>query len=78
MAGIFTGLGSAESVGGDITINATGKVIFDGQGSDKVTGASSSVQHGAEGKAGDVEITTDSLEILNGAQVDASTCREGE
>ena len=77
-AGIGKDLGSAESVGGDISINATDKVIFDGQGSDKFTGATSSVEPEAQGKAGGVEITTASLQILNGAELGASTLGIGD
>jgi large exoprotein involved in heme utilization and adhesion len=74
-AGTF-GIGNA----GGITINATDLARFDGedeQGSP--SGAFSNVQFSnirnalAEGNAGGISITTGSLELLNGALLDAST-----
>ena len=55
-------------------INATGLVKFDGEDEDGfASGAFSTVESGAEGDAGGVSITTDSLELTNGARVFAST-----
>ncbi len=64
------GIGDA----GSVKIIATDKVIFDGQ----FTEAGSQVGTEAQGNAGGVEITTDSLEVLNGADVSASSFGSGE
>ena len=73
---------SSETFGkgdaGSITINATNSVIVDGEDLDgdnaRIT---SSVTSEGEGKAGDISITTDSLEVLNGAQISTSTSGQG-
>ncbi|NER99365.1 MAG: filamentous hemagglutinin N-terminal domain-containing protein, partial [Symploca sp. SIO1B1] len=63
---------------GGVKITATDTVRFDGVGSNGLpSGAFSSVQSGAVGNGGDLEITTASLEITNGAQLSASTFGEG-
>ena len=62
---------SPEAQAGDISINATDNVIFDG-GS-----VINSVNPGAVGDAGDVIITTGSLSLINGGQVDTSTFGQG-
>ncbi len=62
------GIGDA----GSVTINANDLVKFDD------SGAFSNVQFGAEGKAGGVTITTDSLQLINGAQLGASTIGKGD
>ncbi|MDJ0799704.1 MAG: filamentous hemagglutinin N-terminal domain-containing protein [Calothrix sp. MO_167.B12] len=68
------GLGDA----GRIEINATGSIRFDGQGGDEFfTGALSIIGSDAVGNAGGVFITAGSLEVLNGAQVSASTRGQG-
>ena len=62
--------------GGSIKINAIDNVKIDGQGI--LTDISSKISQGAIGRnAGKVEITTKTLEILNGAQVIVSTFGEG-
>ena len=62
---------------GTVTINANDLVKFDGEGRSP-SGATSTVESEAVGKAGGVSITTDSLEVLNGAQVGASTLGQGD
>ena len=62
---------------GSVTITATDLVKFDGKG-DIFSGASSQVGAGAVGKAGGVSITTGSLEVTNGAQLDTSTFGKGD
>ncbi|MDZ8226084.1 filamentous hemagglutinin N-terminal domain-containing protein [Nostoc sp. ChiVER01] len=59
---------------GSVNITATDGINFDGSGS----GASSSVQPEAEGKAGGVTITTGSLAVTNGAQINTSTYGKGD
>ncbi len=64
---------------GSIEINATGAIKFDGEDKDgNNSGAYSRVNSGAEGKAGGVAITTGSLDVLNGAQLSASTFGKGD
>ncbi len=70
-SGITADSTSAEAQAGNISINATDNVIFDG-GS-----VINSVNPGAVGNAGDVIITTGSLSLINGGQVDTSTFGQG-
>ncbi len=58
---------------GSVTINAIEAVSFDGIGSTYVSGAGSSVEAGAVGTGGNVNITTRSLSVTNGAQLGAGT-----
>lgn len=61
-----------------ITPNANDLVKFDGEDKDGInSGAFSRVFSGAEGKAGGVSIITNSLEVLNDAEVSTSTDGEG-
>ncbi|NER99364.1 MAG: filamentous hemagglutinin N-terminal domain-containing protein, partial [Symploca sp. SIO1B1] len=63
---------------GGVKITATDTVRFDGVGANGLpSSAFSSVQSGAVGNGGDLEITTGSLEVTNGAQLSASTFAEG-
>ncbi len=71
LAGIREGLGKPEAQAGDITINATDTVLFNN------SEALSEVNPGAVGNAGDISITTGSLEVTNGAQVSTSTEGQG-
>ena len=67
-----------EGNAGDVKISATDRVLFDGVGSTGFSsGASSAVREGGVGNGGDIEITTSSLEVTNGAQLSASTLGEG-
>ena len=72
LAGIREGLGTPEAQAGDITINATDSVKFDGK-----SRAFSRVNSGAVGNAGSVLINTGFLEVTNGAQLQASTLGTG-
>ena len=64
--------------GGSVTINANDLVKFDGEDADGFnSGAGSTVESEAVGNAGGLSITTDSLEVLNGAQLSASTRGQG-
>ncbi|MGB3650849.1 MAG: hypothetical protein WBA41_06515, partial [Rivularia sp. (in: cyanobacteria)] len=63
---------------GTVEITANDLVKFDGEGNDRFpSGAYSRVNSGAEGSEGGVLITTGSLEVLNGAVVDATTLGKG-
>ena len=69
---------AGEGNGGNVTINATSSVKFDGEDKDGFnSGAFSTVLVLGKGNAGDVSITTASLEVTNGALVNASTRGEG-
>ncbi|NEQ72199.1 MAG: CHAT domain-containing protein [Okeania sp. SIO2C9] len=67
----------AKGDAGSVEIHATDTVVFDGGNSDSFTGVVSGVAEGAEGNAGDVTITTRSLEVKNGAQILANTFGNG-
>jgi filamentous hemagglutinin family protein len=70
-----SGIGDA----GAVKITATDSVRLDGEPSDGfIGGVFSAVQPGAEGNSGGIELTTVSLELTNGAQVDASTSGIGD
>ncbi|NEP11712.1 MAG: S-layer family protein [Symploca sp. SIO2C1] len=67
-----------EGNAGRVKITARDAVHFDGVGSDGISsGAFSSVQSGAIGNGGEIEITTGSLEVTNGALLNTSTLGEG-
>ncbi|MBD2522515.1 filamentous hemagglutinin N-terminal domain-containing protein [Nostoc sp. FACHB-133] len=82
---IFSPLNEGKGNGGNIIINARDTVIIDGvlkgvtfsSGKrDIISGLFSSLVNG-EGKAGDIEITTGSLSITNGASISALTGGQG-
>ncbi|NJM72571.1 MAG: filamentous hemagglutinin N-terminal domain-containing protein, partial [Scytonema sp. RU_4_4] len=71
-AGIGQGLGSVGSQAGDITLNATGEI--------KVVGESyifNNVRSQATGNGGNIDITTGSFSLSDGAQLTASTYGQG-
>ncbi|WP_375452944.1 filamentous hemagglutinin N-terminal domain-containing protein [uncultured Nostoc sp.] len=72
-AGIGQGLGTPETVAGDITLNTTGKI--------KVAGTGSSVSNlvglGSLGNGGNITIDSGSFSLQNGAQIAASTLGQG-
>ena len=71
-AGIATGLGTPDSQGGDITINATGQTkLIDSSFIANV------VQARAFGKAGDINIKSSSFALNNGAVLNASILGQG-
>ncbi|MEH1858390.1 MAG: filamentous hemagglutinin N-terminal domain-containing protein [Nostoc sp.] len=73
-AGIGSGLGTANTQAGDITVDATGEI--------KLAGANSlifnSVQSQAVGNAGNITIKTGSLEVTDGAQIVSSIFGKGD
>jgi len=72
-AGIDTGLGTPQSQGGNIDINATGTTTL----TDTSFIANVTVP-GAVGKGGDINITTGSLEILSGSSLNSSIFGQGD
>jgi filamentous hemagglutinin family protein len=71
------GLGNA----GNVVIKARDRVVFQGTGPNSqifLSSAFSNVGKRGKGKGGNVEITTDSLEVLGGAQLIASTDGQGD
>jgi len=69
-----SGVGDA----GELKITATDSMRLDGESSDGLpSGVFSAVAPGAEGNSGGIELTTASLELTNGAQVNASTVGSG-
>ena len=64
---------------GSININATGDLIFDGEGSEGFpSGVASFVNPDAVGDAGGVTISTANLTLTNGGRVSASTLGQGD
>jgi filamentous hemagglutinin family protein len=61
-----------EGSAGNISIDAFNGVLLDNQGT-----ISSSVRREAQGKGGSIDITTGTLSVLNGAQLNASTAGQG-
>ena len=76
--GAFNAATLGRGDAGNVTILARDIVSFDGVGSNGTTsGAVSAVTQGAVGKGGDINITTGSLEVTNGAFLSASTLGQG-
>ena len=67
LAGIDLGLGSVDSKAGDIEVNATGAINLSDESFIRNT-----VQPGAVGNGGGINITTGSLSVNNGAQISTS------
>lgn len=71
-AGIFPGQGSPSSQAGDITLNATERVLMTGS-----SAIANVVFAEAIGNGGNIGITAPIVEILDTAQIDASTFGQG-
>ncbi|MEH1925399.1 two-partner secretion domain-containing protein [Nostoc sp.] len=71
-AGIDIGLGTPNSKGGDININATGDTTLIDKGF-----IANVVQEKAFGQAGDINITTGTLTLQNAGQINASLYGQG-
>ncbi|MEQ9541016.1 MAG: hypothetical protein RIU46_29965, partial [Deltaproteobacteria bacterium] len=68
-----------EGDAGKIVIRATDTILLDGDTSQGlVSGVFSTVEPGAKGNSGGVNIESGSLGAINGAQIDASTGGEGD
>jgi len=79
LAGINSPLGLPESKAGDIEIIALDTISFGGVGSNGLSsGVFSTVERGAIGSGGDINITTKSLSLTNGAVVSAETFAQGD
>ncbi|HBK96777.1 MAG TPA: filamentous hemagglutinin [Microcoleaceae bacterium UBA10368] len=77
-AGIDAKLGADGALAGDINVNATGAISFDGVGDEDVfSGAYNLVQPETIGEGGNINITGEALSFTNGAQVKASTLGQG-
>ncbi|MUG97444.1 filamentous hemagglutinin N-terminal domain-containing protein [Scytonema sp. UIC 10036] len=72
-AGIGQGLGTPETVGGDIRLNATGEINIAGFNS----GILNLARSGSQGNGGNITIDAASLKLQDGAQVIASTFGQG-
>jgi filamentous hemagglutinin family protein len=72
---------SAASFGqgnaGNIIIDATDKVSFDGVGSSYKLSSGATTIATQEGRGGDISVKTGTLSLINGAQIDASTSGKG-
>ncbi|WP_169158113.1 filamentous hemagglutinin N-terminal domain-containing protein, partial [Brasilonema bromeliae] len=71
-AGIGPNLGSDGTVAGDIVLNAKGKITV------VTSSIFNYVSSGAEGKAGNIQISADSLSLTNNAYLSASTDGKGD
>jgi len=63
--------------GGNIIINARDTVNFDGESDNTFSGAITYLQPGATGKAGDIQITSGTLSLTNGAFLGSSSSGNG-
>jgi large exoprotein involved in heme utilization and adhesion len=72
-AGIASGLVNGDTKAGDIEINSTGNVSFDGEGS----GAYNQVESNAIGNAGNIKVTAVLLSVTNGGELNTSTRGQG-
>ncbi|MDF5722112.1 MAG: S-layer family protein [Rhizonema sp. PD37] len=65
--------------GGEVNVRAGNTVSFDSAGNNtSTTGIISSVANTGEGKAGDINITSGSFSIINGAQLNSITFGKGD
>ncbi|MBD1930402.1 filamentous hemagglutinin N-terminal domain-containing protein [Funiculus sociatus] len=71
--GIGQGLGTPQTVAGDITLNATGEIKVAGTGSV----VSNLVRLGSQGNGGNITIDSDSFSLRDGALLSASTFGRG-
>jgi len=71
-AGIGKGLGTPETVAGDITLNATGEIKIAGK-----SGIGNNVRPSSKGKGGNIFIDSGDFSLSNGAQLQASTSGQG-
>ncbi len=72
-AGIRAGLGTPETVAGDVTLNATGEIKVAGSGSRIVN----NVHLGAKGNGGNITIDSGDFSLRDGAILFASTFGQG-
>ncbi|NJL52863.1 MAG: filamentous hemagglutinin N-terminal domain-containing protein [Hydrococcus sp. SU_1_0] len=77
--GIAENMGSPEAQAGNITLNATDDITFDGINTDRnfPSGISNVVQAGATGNGGDILISARNLSLTNGGQIFTSLFGQG-
>jgi filamentous hemagglutinin family protein len=68
---------SGQGEAGNITVEARDKVSLEGAGDDSLTGIFSSLLTGGVGKGGNIQVTTGSLSVINGASLAAGTNGRG-
>ena len=73
LAGIWLGLGTSETVAGDITLNATEKITI----ANPTSRVYNDVTPGAVGNSGDINLIGKSIEINDGGRISASTFGKG-
>ncbi|MDZ8263760.1 filamentous hemagglutinin [Nostoc sp. ChiQUE01b] len=73
-AGMGPGLGTPETVAGDITLNATGEIKVAGSGS----GIYNLVRQGAKGNGGDIKVEAGSVFVKDGGEIVSSTFGKGD
>lgn len=77
-AGIAEGFGAPDAVAGNIDVNATGAIFFDGVDNiDIPSGTYNLVRGGGIGQGGDINITAETLSLTNGGLIKASTFGDG-
>jgi filamentous hemagglutinin family protein len=74
---------AGEGIAGDVIVNARGAVTLDGAFEDENnnifrSAIFSSLNTGAKGKAGNLEINSESLTLTNGARINSSTAGVGD
>jgi filamentous hemagglutinin family protein len=72
-AGIAAGLGTPETVAGNIMVNGTGEIKLAGFGS----GINNSVRSGAKGNGGNITINSSDFSLRDGARLTAPTLGQG-
>jgi filamentous hemagglutinin family protein len=78
-AQILVGNRAGQGDAGNVVINARDRVFLDGVGSNGFSSAVlSTVEREAVGKGGNINITTGSLSLTNGARLTASTLGQGD
>jgi filamentous hemagglutinin family protein len=76
---IASGLGNSEAQAGDIIINATDKVTFDGVGQNGFASAiENTIERNSFGNTGNIKITTSDFSLTNGAIILSSLSGEGK
>jgi len=68
---------SAGGNGGSVVVDA-GKIVIIGSNDAAFTGISSVANSGSSGAAGDVSVTADELQVLDGAEISSSTFAAGD
>ena len=75
IGGIGEGLGTPETVAGDITLDATGEIKV--AGTDSLSLIVNLVRSQSQGNAGNIDITAGLLSVINGARINSFTRGRG-